>query len=85
MMHFRWWDNQNASELLHKLFLFASENQSRAEVFISHQSWPPGSRQLGNKLKQRRKICLVGLKIQKLATHSTGYMTQIPAKKKVLL
>lgn len=82
MMHFRWWDSQNASELLHKFFSFALENQSRAEVFVSHQSWPPGSRQLSNKLKQGCKIRLVGLKSQKLATHSTGYMTQIPAKKR---
>lgn len=60
---------------------FSSENLSCAEVFVSHQSWPHGSGQLSNKLKQRCKICIVGLKLQKITTHSSGNVTQIPARK----
>lgn len=47
----------------------------------SHQSRPRGSGQLRDKLKQRRKICTVGPKLQNITTHSTGNVTQIPAGK----
>lgn len=79
-MHFRWWDGQN-SELVNTTFRSALGHLSRAEAFISHQGRPPGSRQLSNKLKQRRKIRIVGAELQKLTAHSTGYMAQIPARK----
>lgn len=69
------------SEFVNTIFKFALVDLSRAEVFISHQGWPPGSRQLSNKLKQCRKVRIVGAKLQKITAHSTSYMTQIPARK----
>lgn len=64
---------------------FSSEDLSCAEVSVSHQSWLHGSGQLSNKLKQRCKICTVGLKLQKITTHSTGNITKIPTEKGSLL
>lgn len=54
-----------------------------AEEFVPHQSRSHASRELTHKLKQLCKICIVDPKPQKVTTHATGNITQIPKSKKI--